>query len=132
MNKDFLRDGTQSLSDASKGGEPPSEWTTSRVLIAMGPKSGAVLEYQGSGITIEMEEAGLYGLDDLGLDDAPSGLSIWEGDYVYEPGYVDGYEAPGEGMSSPKGRFRQLTPEEWATVSEAKPLWPELAPEPAF
>lgn len=98
-------------------------WTTSAALIAMGPNTGAVLEYCGSGITLEISEAGLYALDELGLDDAPLGLSIWEGEYVFEPGYIDGYEAPGEGQSLPKGKFRELTPEEWEKVRKREPLW---------
>lgn len=98
-------------------------WTASVVLVAMGPNTGAVLEYQGSGITNEISEAGLYGLEDLGLDDAPLGLSVWEGDYVYEPGYVDGYEAPGEGQMSPTGKFRALTDTEWEKLRKGDSLW---------
>jgi hypothetical protein len=89
---------------------------TSRVLIAQGPKDGAVLAYDGPSITNEIEEAGLCELGDLGLDDAPPGLSIWEGDYIFEQGYCDGYPAPGESESNPKGSFRPLTDEEWGQL----------------
>jgi hypothetical protein len=107
--------------DADDSGE--ETWTPSVVLIAMGPNSGTVLEYRGSGITNEIQEAGLYGLDEIGLDDAPQGLSIWEGDYVYEPGYVDGYEALGEGEMHPSGKFRGLTADEWEKLRKGESLW---------
>lgn len=109
----------------------PVKWTPSRVLVAAGPHRGAVLEYEGSGISNEIDEAGLYELDELGLDDAPRGLSVWEGDYIWEDGWCEGHRSPENGQSHPEGKFRPLTAEEWATVSAGKPLWPAPAePEP--
>lgn len=105
----------------------PALWTPSRVLVAMGPHRGALLEYEGSGISNELE-AGLYDLDELGLDDAPQGLWIWEGDYIWEDGWFEGHRSPENGMAHPKGEFRRLSPEEWATVTAGKPLWPAPAP----
>lgn len=109
--------------------EPDRPWTRSRVLVAQGPQRGAILEYEGSGITNEIHEAGLYDLDELGLDDAPEGLSIWEGDYVWEDGWFEGYRSPENGEAHPKGEFRRLTPEEWSTLSANQPLWPSDAEE---
>jgi len=88
----------------------------SRALIAQGPRHGAVVDYDGPGITDEIEEAGLYELDELGLDDAPDGLSIWEGDYFFSMGYSEGYPAPGESESQPRGAFRSLTDDEWGQL----------------
>lgn len=98
-------------------------WVPSQALIAMGPHSGAVLQYHGSAIEGEISEAGLHALDELGLDDAPVGLSVWEGEFVYEPGYVDGHEMPGEGQTQPAGKFRPLTDEEWDRLRKGEALW---------
>jgi hypothetical protein len=109
----------------------PEPWTPSRVLVAMGPHRGAVLEYQGSGISNEIAEGGLYDLDELGLDDAPAGLSVWEGDYIWEDGWFEGYRSPENGEAHPHGKFRPLTPKEWAALSAGEPLWPSLVEETA-
>jgi hypothetical protein len=109
--------------------EPEQPWTPSRALVAQGPHTGAILEYEGSGITNEIHEAGLHALDELGLDDAPEGLSIWEGEYVWEDGWFEGHRSPANGQAHPKGEFRRLKPEEWATLSANQPLWPRDAEE---
>jgi hypothetical protein len=96
----------------------------SHALIANGSRSGAVLQYTGPGITCEIEEASLSDLEDLGLDDAPPGLSIWTGKYIFVPGYVDGHVAPGEGWCEPRGSFRPLTDAEWASLRKGELFWP--------
>lgn len=124
------------------GGEGACEWCTSHpevysgldggaletevsyALIAQGARSGTVLQYRGPDISNEIEEVGLSELDDLGLDDAPEGMSVWTGRYAYIPGYVDGVEAPGEGQTEPRGTYRRLTRDEWFMLMEGMPLWP--------
>lgn len=96
--------------------------TVSRALIANGRHRGCVLQYKGPGIENEIDECGLYGLDDLGLDDAPEGLSIWEGMLhtrrVGNP--IDGEEWEGELV----GTFRPLTADEWGILTGGGLLWP--------
>lgn len=100
----------------------PEEQQRSHALVANGRHRGCVLQYRGPGIENEIDECGLYDLDELGLDDAPEGLSIWEGTLhtrrVGNP--MDGEEWEGELV----GGFRPLSPEEWAVVVSGGQLWP--------
>lgn len=90
----------------------------SRVIVAMGPNGkGAVLDYIGWHVGNEIEEAGVYELDGLGLDDAPRGVTMWEGVYVFVGDEPDGIEA------RPQGKFRRLTDAEWAAVRHGFPPW---------
>lgn len=89
-------------------------------MIANRNGHGTVIWYDGPAIAQEIEEVGLHGLDDLGLDDAPDGISIWEGNYFYSPG---GFEYPQEGDYDPKGVFRPPTDEEWAAIRKGQSPW---------
>ena len=88
-------------------------------IIAHNIGQGCVLAY-GGGATLrhEIEEVGCRALDDLGLDDAPEGISVWEGRYTTtgnsgHPGYYD------ESMEThPFGRFRALTDDDWRCLRE--------------
>lgn len=95
---------------------------SSVALIANGRHGGCVLEYRGPGIEGEIDEAGCYGLDDLGLDDALEGLSVWEGKARYwkSGNPMDGEEWNGELV----GQFRRLTEGEWERLARGKMLWP--------
>ena len=95
----------------------------SHALIANGRHNGCVLEYGGPGIEGEIDEHGIHDLDDLGLDDAPLGLSVWEGTAAYwqSGNPMDGLEWNAE----LRGAFRVLTSDEWARVAQCKALWPE-------
>lgn len=77
----------------------------------------------GAYLRFEMEEAGLCRLGELGLDDAPRGISIWEGKYVWQSG---GWECPQDGSMHPKGTFRAPTDEEWAAIREGRCPWDEV------
>lgn len=92
----------------------------SRAVIANGPYGGAVLWWVGFALYVEIQDAGLDSLDMLGLDDAPDGLSIWEGYYTYDYTY-DGDIS----MSFPQGDFRTLTEDEWNYVKDGKAPWDE-------
>lgn len=73
-----------------------------------------------SRIAMEINAIGSMRLDDLGLDDAPDGISIWEGDYVWQSGP---YEAPNDGQSMPEGIFRAPTDEEWLAIRQNRSPW---------
>ena len=99
---------------------PDTEWEDQCwAIIANNNGQGCVLAY-GGGATLryEIEEVGYHALDDLGLDDAPEGISVWEGRYDTTGGigclgyYDDSIE------TQPIGRFRPLTKEEWSRLSE--------------
>jgi len=83
-------------------------------IIANNNGQGCVLAY-GGGATLryEIEQEGLHALDDLGLDDAPEGISVWEGRYITTGGpEVLGY-CDDNITTQPYGRFRALTHDEW-------------------
>lgn len=89
-------------------------------LIASNGNHGCVMAHHGSGIEYEIEAIGDGPLEDFGLDDAPEGLSIWEG-YLHATGgrsmFEDDYE------TSLEGEFRDLTDEEWALLKETGVPW---------
>lgn len=62
-------------------------------------------------------------LSDLGLDDAPVGISIWEGRVVSRQvgNPFDGYEYDTE----LEGTFRRPNDHEWTSIMEGKSPWPD-------
>ena len=92
----------------------PAGWRISRAVVANRKGHGCVLFYDGNSIRMEIEEAGLHELSDLGLDDAPEGVSIWEGEYVWQSG---GFECPTDGECYPSGKFRKPTKAEWGYIT---------------
>jgi len=94
----------------------------SRALVACNERGhGAVVAWVGADLYLEICEAGLSDLGDLGLDDAPFGLSIWEGRYMT---YRTGNPLDGEDYDTEaKGAFRDLTDEEWAAVRGRRVPW---------
>lgn len=92
-----------------------------RFLVACdGEGNGCILAFVGH---IElMFECGSKKLEDLGLDNAPEGLSIWEGsvvDTTYES--IDGTDYDCE----LQGDFRKLTEDEWEAFRKGENLWDE-------
>ncbi len=81
---------------------------------------GIILHYVGVYIAHEIEEVCLHFLGDLGLDNAPDGISIWEGKYVWQPG---SWEHPSDGDYLPQGKFRQPTEQEWFAIKENRCPW---------
>lgn len=55
-------------------------------------------------------------IDALGLEDAPIGISIWEGIYVW----VSAEDGP---HTNPVGKYRAPTDEEWAKIREGAHPW---------
>jgi hypothetical protein len=92
----------------------------SRALIGCdGDGNGALLAWIGESLEYEIDGIG-KALADLGLDDAPEGLSIWEGTYVgrrYDT--MDGTEYETE----VQGTFRDLTDEEWDALKRGDDPW---------
>lgn len=119
------------LNEAKAHGESPWEGydfsKPSQAVVAADAKGkGAVLWSVGGHIRMELEEAGLSDLDDLGLeppDELGAGVWIWVGTYSWVPGYVEGYEAPGEGYMDCKGEFRRPTDDEWAAIKDGRCPW---------
>jgi len=85
-------------------------------LIAHRGSAGCVLAFDGAGIEYFIECAG-FELVDLGLDDAPDGLSIWEGRAEGHWTFERDYD------SSLEGTFRSLTPEEWHLYETTGEPW---------
>lgn len=87
--------------------------------------AGVVLWSFGGGIEALMDGTGPV-LQDLGLDDAPPGISIWEGVVgggEWSPGiedYADIY---------PEGTFRAPTDEEWVAIRAGRSPWEHLEQE---
>lgn len=87
------------------------------VIASDGAGNGAVLFWEGADFEHEIGSEYFDELSDLGLDDAPHGLRIWEGRYVYTncSGETDeGY------YSVPKGKFRELNDTEWEHMKRGK------------
>lgn len=88
-------------------------------------KNGGVVLHARPGCTLyyEMHEVGSSRVDDYGFDDAPEGLTVWEGIAAWQPG---GYETPQDGMTIYEGTYRRLTTEEILKVQKGEELWPPL------
>ncbi len=87
------------------------------VIASDGDGHGCVLSTVGVHIEFEIKEAGLHDLGDLGMDDAPRGISIWEGkteSHRDHEGDVDTWL---------EGAFRQPTEQEWAAIVRGECPW---------
>jgi len=85
----------------------------SRAVVARGDHGGCVVWCSDdSMIEFEISASGNQ-LDDLGLGDAPEGISIWEGEYAYRT-----YDTANgiEHYTEPVGVFRPPTAEEWVAI----------------
>jgi hypothetical protein len=99
-----------------------AKWASKAVVACNGSGRGAVLWFVGESMRNEIEEAGLSELEDLGFDDAPRGISIWEGTYIWSRGP---YEHPEDGDMAPSGSFREPTREEWEAIRANTCPWPK-------
>ncbi len=90
------------------------------VVASDGQGEGAVLWTVGAHLNLEMEEIGLYRLDELGLDNAPLGISVWEGKGVWSRGP---WEHPQDGDMELVGEFRDPTKLEWAFIKDNECPW---------
>jgi hypothetical protein len=98
----------------------PGEWDKEKeslVVIANDDQgNGCMLWWAGWHITNELEQVGISQLCDFGLDDAPHGISVWQGKYVY---FGDGDDVE----AKPRGIFRSPTFEEWAAIIAGVNPW---------
>jgi hypothetical protein len=101
--------------------ERREEWSSKAIVACDGHGRGAVLWYVGGALENEIGECRLRELGDLGLDDAPQGISVWEGTYIWVSGP---FECPDDGRMDPSGKFRSPTDEEWRAVREGRCPWP--------
>lgn len=90
------------------------------VVVCDGKGTGAVLWHVGGDLFLEIDAAGTA-LDDLGLDDAPIGISVWEGRFTYEERASSSGEPVEDAVA--EGTFRPPTGEEWKAIHEARPPW---------
>lgn len=98
----------------------PSLSSVVMAVIAAKQGRGAVLHVvQGTCLAQDLEDIG-PDLDDLGLDDAPDGISIFEGTTEWYPG---SFESPNDGGSEHVGKFRPLTVEELTAVAAGRAPW---------
>jgi len=92
----------------------------SRLVIACNNGAGCVLYAIGSCWEAWYEGSGSHRLDDNGLDDAPDGISIWEGHmHSWGPDFDGEYDA------ELRGEFRNLTESEWKLLAEGQAPWDE-------
>lgn len=92
------------------------------VVASNGQGKGCVLWWtDGSNLDAEIRECS-SDLAELGLDDAPRGLSIWEGSYRWVPGPWD---CPSDGHTEPIGKFRPPTADEWTAIMAGTSPFPE-------
>jgi hypothetical protein len=93
--------------------------TESIAFITNTPRGDLVIAACGKTIAYEMENSGAR-LEDLLLDGAPLGFSIWEGTYRYDS----------DRDPTARGSFRPLTLAEWGRVVETGVPWIEEQAEP--
>ena len=93
-------------------------WMPSRAVIANGARRAGCVLFVAPDSYLEHETREISGrLDDLGLDDAPDGISVWEGTHAgggynaYQGDYNDVY---------PVGKFRAPTDDEGQAIREGK------------
>lgn len=98
-----------------------SEWQPSKAVIANRENGRGCIIWVTLGSLLEDQmREGSDDLADLGLDDAPPGISIWEGTFVWRPG---SWEYPQDGELWPKGAFRAPSDDEWAAIREGRSPW---------
>jgi hypothetical protein len=91
----------------------------SRLVIASNNGTGCVLYAIGSCWEVNYEGVGSYCLVDNGLDDAPDGISIWEGKLETK------FSLEGDCDTFLAGEFRELTEEEWKLLAKGEAPWDE-------
>ncbi len=93
--------------------------TDSIALIASNGSHGCIVVHDGAGIEADIEAIGNNSLDHHGLDDAPDGLSIWEGRLTGGRCGEFGEDYETELV----GTFRDLTDAEWLLLRETGEPW---------
>lgn len=98
----------------------PWNKTNSIALVASNNGHGCILAFNGEGIEVDFEHESDPSLDMHWMDDAPDGLSIWEGCYKDHETWGDhGMDYDGELV----GTFRPLTEREWELLKSTGTPW---------
>ena len=98
----------------------PRDREPSRALIAASNGDGVILWFDGPDIDSVIRETGTARLDDVGLDDAPDGISVWEGrGHAWETHTPDAHEYDFELL----GAFRAPSDDEWAALRKGECPW---------
>jgi len=109
------------MSDDKWDGYPSSAWDKPSLAVVASDayRRGVVLWTVGPHVRFEMHEAGLAYLEDFGLDNAPHGVSVWEGKTEYHRcgDYAEHVEA------ELVGKFRQPTEHEWDCIQAGECPW---------
>jgi hypothetical protein len=104
--------------------EPRPEYDWSKPSLAVvacdGNGHGCVLWTAGPHVESLVHEAGVTNLSDLGLDDAPEGISIWEG--TIKTVHHNTPDA-NEYDSWLEGSFREPTSKEWESIRKNECPW---------
>lgn len=96
----------------------PWDKRDSIALIASSGGTGVILEFDGTGIEGDIETESSRRLDDHGLDNAPDGLSIWEGKLrVTSSRYDEDVDC------ELVGEFRELSRVEWGLLETSGVPW---------
>lgn len=95
-----------------------------RAVVANRNGDGVVLWQGGPDYFREFLNDVSWMLSDVGLDDAPDGISIWEGRVVYTH---DAYN--GDDDAHLNGKFRDPNDAEWAMIRKNESPWPECSSE---
>lgn len=109
----------RNIEDVVDGWEDPEEWRPSRAVVAQGEDKGVMLWWDGSGVEQLASDVSPR-TEDVGLDDAPVGISIWEGEMETQRVTIIDSE---EYESELRGKFRSPTDEEWTAIREGRSPW---------
>lgn len=93
----------------------------SHAVVACAEGEGVVLWYVGGYIELEVVEGGLRSLADLGLDDAPRGISVWVGKIIIHE--TTSFEGDHDYESETKGEFREPSKDEWEAIHAGRNPW---------
>lgn len=100
---------------------PESAWEQpSKAVVACRQGYGIVLWTAGPHVNQHIEELGVTDLGELGLDDAPDGITVWEGMLELAP---YGHYPPDVVKHELRGAFRQPTDTEWAAIRNGECPW---------
>lgn len=91
---------------------------TSRAVMANAKQGGGCVLFVEPDCFLEHDISNLSArLDDLGLDDAPLGISVWEG--TFKGGEKDHFNGDYHDVY-PVGTFRAPTDDEWTAIRECR------------
>ncbi len=110
------------FSQMDEGPPPPKlDWSKpSLAVVVQGMGRGCVLFSAGPHVDSMIDEAGVSDLDLLGLDDAPEGISIWEGTIKTVHHHTPDMN---EYDSWLEGAFRAPTDQEWESIRKNECPW---------